>query len=105
QPISQSSRRRFLASVGITTTALWLTSRRLFAAEESPVTIMRAAAATAKITVTKLRVNLSVLEGSGGNIAVLKGRAGDVLADAGITGSRRGMTEALGGVSWEPVKH
>ena len=33
---------------------------------ESPVVIIRNAAATAKINVTKLRGNVSVLEGSGG---------------------------------------
>ena len=38
---------------------------------ENPVVIIRNAAATAKINVTKLRGNVSVLEGSGGNITVL----------------------------------
>ena len=40
---------------------------------ESPVITIRNAAATAKINVTKLRGNISVLEGSGGNIALLTG--------------------------------
>ena len=65
---------------------------------ESPVVIIRNAAATAEINVTKLRSNVSVLEGSGGNIVVLTGRDGKVLVDAGITASRSQITEAL--VEW-----
>ena len=72
---------------------------------ESPVVIIRNAAATAKINVTKLRGNVSVLEGSGGNIVVLTGRDGKVLVDAGITASRSQITEALATLSNDPVKH
>jgi glyoxylase-like metal-dependent hydrolase (beta-lactamase superfamily II) len=72
---------------------------------ESPVVIIRNAAATAKINVTKLRSNVSVLEGSGGNIVVLTGRDGKVLVDAGITASRSQITEALATLSNDPVKH
>ena len=72
---------------------------------ESPVVIIRNAAATAKINVTKLRSNVSVLEGSGGNIVVLTGRDGKVLVDAGITASRPQITEALATLSDDPVKH
>src|SRR4026208_661744 len=78
---------------------------RLFAADESPVIVIRNAAATATINVTKLRGNVSVLEGSGGNIAVLTGRDGKLLVDAGITASRPRITEALGSLSSDPVKH
>jgi glyoxylase-like metal-dependent hydrolase (beta-lactamase superfamily II) len=73
--------------------------------DESPVVIIRNAAATAKINVTKLRSNVSVLEGSGGNIVVLTGRDGKVLVDAGITASRSQITEALATLSDDPVKH
>jgi glyoxylase-like metal-dependent hydrolase (beta-lactamase superfamily II) len=79
--------------------------RRLFADAESPVTTIRNAAATAQINVQKLRGNISVLEGSGGNIAVLTGRDGKLLVDAGITASRPRITEALGSLSSDPVKH
>jgi len=105
RPISHSSRRRFLASASVTATAIWLTPRSLFAEDQSPVIIIRNAAATAKITVTKLRGNLNVLDGSGGNIAVLSGRDGKLLIDAGITASRARITEALASISPEPVKH
>jgi glyoxylase-like metal-dependent hydrolase (beta-lactamase superfamily II) len=73
--------------------------------DESPVNIIRNAAATAKIKVTTLRGNVSVLEGSGGNIVALTGRDGKVLVDAGITGSRPQITEALANLSDDPIKH
>src|SRR5215469_4387013 len=98
------SRRRFLASTALATAGHFL-PRRLFAAEESPVTVIRTAAATAKITIQKLRGNVSMLEGSGGNIAVLTGSDGKLLVDAGITASRPAITDALAKISSDPVKH
>jgi beta-lactamase superfamily II metal-dependent hydrolase len=99
------SRRRFLATASLTTGALYLHPRFLFAAEESPVTIIRREAATAKIQVQNLRGNVSVLIGSGGNIAVLTGRDGKVLIDAGIPASRPQLTEALKSLGDDPIKH
>jgi glyoxylase-like metal-dependent hydrolase (beta-lactamase superfamily II) len=75
------------------------------AAVESPVITIRNAAATAKINVQKLRGNVSVLEGSGGNITVLTGRNSKLLVDAGITASRPQITDALASLSDDPVKH
>src|SRR5262245_45021038 len=98
------SRRQFLALTALATAGCFL-PRRLFAAAESPVTIIRSAAATAKITIQRLRGNISVLEGSGGNIAVLTGRDGKLLVDAGITASRPALSEALGNLSSDPVRH
>src|SRR5678815_5456236 len=72
---------------------------------ESPVIVIRRAAATAEINVQKLRGNVSVLEGSGGNIAVLAGRDGKLLVDAGIPGTRARITDALDTLSGDPVKH
>ena len=99
------SRRHFLASTAMATAAVWLMPRRIFADGESPVIVIRNAAATAKINVTKLRGNVSVLEGSGGNIAVLTGCDGKLLVDAGITASRPRINEALTGIGSDPVKH
>jgi glyoxylase-like metal-dependent hydrolase (beta-lactamase superfamily II) len=99
------SRRHFLISTSLLT-AGYLLPRRLFASpEESPVIKMRAAAVTAKITSQKLRGSVSMLEGSGGNIAVLTGPDGKLLVDAGITASRPAITEALAPLSSDPVKH
>jgi glyoxylase-like metal-dependent hydrolase (beta-lactamase superfamily II) len=101
----QISRRRFLALTAFVASSAFFTTRRLFADGESPVIVIRGAAATAKITVTRLRGNVSVLEGSGGNIAVLTGKDGKLLVDAGITASRPRISEALAGISSDPVKH
>jgi glyoxylase-like metal-dependent hydrolase (beta-lactamase superfamily II) len=99
------SRRRFLATAGLTTGAFCLHPRFLFAEEGSPVTIIRREAATAKIQVQNLRGNVSVLIGSGGNIGVLTGRDGKVLVDAGIPASRPQLTEALNSLGGDPIKH
>lgn len=45
-----------------------------------------------------------MLEGAGGNIAVLAGRDGVLLVDAGITASRPAITDALARISADPVK-
>src|SRR6266481_2877436 len=99
------SRRHFLmrAAMGMATT--FFLQRRAFADGESPVAVIRNAAATARITIQKLRGNVSVLIGSGGSIAVLTGRDGKVLVDAGITASRPGLSEALASLGPEPIKH
>jgi glyoxylase-like metal-dependent hydrolase (beta-lactamase superfamily II) len=64
----------------------------------------RAAAAKAKITVTPLRRNVSVLIGSGGNIAVLTAKEGKLLVDAGISTSRPQITEALASLNSDPIR-
>ena len=102
---SEISRRHFLGSALLAGAVICFMPRRLFGVDGSPVTIIRDAAATAKINVTKLRGNVSMLEGSGGNIAVLTGRDGKLLVDAGITASRPRITEALASLSNDPVKH
>jgi len=99
------SRRHFLGSALLAGAGICFMPRRLFGVDGSPVTIIRDAAATAKINVTKLRGNVSMLEGSGGNIAALTGRDGKLLVDAGITASRPRITEALASLSNDPVKH
>lgn len=99
------SRRSFLGSAALAAAGAWLAPRSLLAQGESPVTIIRRAAATAKINVQKYRGNIVVLEGSGGNIAVLPGPDGKLLVDAGITASRPAIAEALQGISPDPVRH
>ncbi len=103
------SRRTFcLCCVASTTFAAgggWLTPREVFAQARGIVDTIKDAAATAPITVHRLRRNIAVLEGSGGNIAVLSGRDGKVLIDAGIAVSRPRLVEALASVSDAPVKH
>lgn len=101
---SHFTRRRFLATTGLTAAALCLRPARIFAADESPVITIRKAAASAKITVHKLRDNISMLEGSGGNITVLTGSDGKLLVDAGIPASRAALTKAIGGLGEQPIK-
>lgn len=102
------SRRGFcLCCIGATTFAAsgeWLTPRAVFAQSRNIVDSIRAAAAAASITVHRLRDNVSVLEGSGGNMAVLTGPDGKILIDAGITASRPRIVEALAGLSDDPVR-
>ena len=69
------------------------------------VDLIRDGAATATIKVHKLRDNVSILEGSGGNIAVLTGADGKVFIDAGITGTRPRILEAANGLSRDPITH
>jgi len=70
---------------------------------ESPVITIRNAAVTAKVNIHKLRANISVLEGSGGNITVLTGRDGKLLVDAGIW--RPKVEDALASLGDAPVRH
>lgn len=110
-PANLLSRRRFLGAAAAVTGA-WLAPRALFAqdgeaktaAEPIMVTQARIDAATAKITTQKLRGNISVLIGSGGNIAVLPGREGKLLVDAGISTSRPQITQALAAISPDPIE-
>ena len=73
-------------------------------AEESGIvpTMIRAAA-LAKIEVHPLRRNISVLEGSGGNIVVLTGKDGKLLIDAGFTVSKPRVAPALDSLSTDPI--
>jgi glyoxylase-like metal-dependent hydrolase (beta-lactamase superfamily II) len=103
------SRRGFcLCCVGATTfTAMggWLSPRQSFARAQGIVAMIRGEAAKAPINVHTLRGSVAVLEGSGGNIAVLTGPEGKLLVDAGITASRPRIMEALGALGSQPVKH
>ena len=94
------SRRRFLTAAG----ALLLAGRRLNA-DDGIVPTMVNAAAKAKIISHPLRRNITVLEGSGGNIAVLTGRDGKLLVDAGFAVSRPAVSSALSAIGTDPVKH
>jgi glyoxylase-like metal-dependent hydrolase (beta-lactamase superfamily II) len=94
-----------LASATVAATGGWLSPREVFARARTIVDLMRAEAANAAISVHKLRGDVVVLEGSGGNIAVLAGRKGKVLVDAGITASRPRIAEALAGLGGTPVTH
>jgi glyoxylase-like metal-dependent hydrolase (beta-lactamase superfamily II) len=83
----------------------WLTPREAFAEARGLVSLIKDSAATSPIVTHKLRNNVSVLEGSGGNVAVLTGPDGKVLIDAGIGVSRPQITKALAALGPEPITH
>src|ERR1700675_4882057 len=83
----------------------WLTPREAFAEARGLVSLIKDSAAVSPIVTHRLRNNISVLEGSGGNIAVLTGPDGKVLIDAGITVSRPQITKALDALGAEPITH
>ncbi|BAV50860.1 cyclase [Mesorhizobium sp. 113-1-2] len=83
----------------------WLLPRQAYAEARGLVSLIKDSAATSPITVHTLRNNVSVLEGSGGNVAVLTGRDGKVLVDAGISVSRPQIIKTLEAISADPVTH
>lgn len=99
------NRRSFIGATSLLTAGLFLMPREIFARQESPVTTIVNASRTAKINVTKLRGNISMVEGSGGNIAVLNGPKGKLLIDAGIGVSKPNVLPALNSISRTPIKY
>jgi len=103
---NQFNRRRFLMTAGILTAGALAFRKDLFGQVkgDGPVQQINKAAAIAKINVTKLRGNISMVEGSGGNIAVLNGPDGKLLVDAGIDVSKAHLIPALRSISDKPIK-
>ncbi len=103
------SRRGFcLCCVGAgayTATGGWLSRREAVAEARGIVSLIKDSAAVSPIVTHKLRSNISVLEGSGGNVAVLTGPDGKVLIDAGIGVSRPQITKALADLGGEPITY
>jgi glyoxylase-like metal-dependent hydrolase (beta-lactamase superfamily II) len=104
QPIVQLRRRLFVA-FNILAFVAGLAPVQVFAQATSPVTKINDEAAKADITVQRLRANISVLMGSGGNIVVLTGPDGKLLVDAGIAVSRDKIQAALDRLSQSPLKY
>src|SRR3954452_5098959 len=107
-PSMALSRRRFCfccIAGAVSATQGWLTPREAFAEARGLVSLIKDSAASSPIVTHKLRNNISALEGSGGNIAVLTGSDGKVLIDAGIGVSRVQITKALDDLCRDPVTH
>ena len=92
-------------ATGFVATRGWLSPSRAYAEARNVVDLIRDDAAKAPIKLHKLRRDVSILEGSGGNIAVLTGADGKVFIDAGITASRPRILEAANSLSRYPIRH
>jgi glyoxylase-like metal-dependent hydrolase (beta-lactamase superfamily II) len=99
------SRRRFVATAALSTAAATLAPHKLFAQYGSNLRTLRTEAASNKITAKPLRKNITVLMGSGGNIAVVTGKDGKLLIDAGFAVSKPAISDALAGINSDPIKH
>ncbi len=103
------SRRNFclccIGGAAAAATGGWLTPREAYAEARGLVSLIKDSAATSPIVTHRLRNNISVFEGSGGNIAVLTGPDGKVLIDAGIGVSRPQLTKALADLGNQPIAH
>lgn len=105
--VQHYSRRGFciccIVAAGAMTAGGWLSPSQAFAEANNIVDLIRDSAARAPIKTHKLRGDVSVLEGSGGNIGVLTGKEGKILVDAGITASRPKLLESLKALGGGPV--
>ncbi|EHJ95057.1 MBL fold metallo-hydrolase [Agrobacterium tumefaciens] len=103
------SRRGFclccIGAAGFAATGGWLSPREAYAEARGLVSLIKDSAAKSAISTHKLRNGITILEGSGGNIAVLGGKDGLVLVDAGISVSQKQVTKALSDISPDPVSH
>jgi len=103
------SRRGFCTCCAVATgfiaTGGWKGPSRAYAEARNLVDLNRDQAAKTPIMVHKLRGGVSILEGSGGNVAVLTGVDGKAFIDAGITISRKRILEAANGLSRDPITH
>jgi glyoxylase-like metal-dependent hydrolase (beta-lactamase superfamily II) len=98
------SRRQFLTMAGVGIAAASLAPGLLFGQSNAAIVpAMLDEAAKAKIDTQPIRRGISVLSGSGGNIAVLTGKNGKLLIDSGFRVSKPRLIEALGRVSSDPI--
>src|ERR1700759_1050954 len=103
-----SRRRLCLCCVGAGASAAaggWRTPRETFAEARGLVSLIKDSAAVSPIVMHKLRNNITVLEGSGGTVAVLSGPDGKVLIAAGIAVSRPQMMRSLTELGADPITH
>ena len=103
------SRRGFclccIGAAGFAATGGWLSPREAYAEARGLVSLIKDSAAMSAITTHKLRNGITILEGSGGNIAVLGGKDGLIMVDAGISVSQKQMAKVLSDISPDPVSH
>jgi glyoxylase-like metal-dependent hydrolase (beta-lactamase superfamily II) len=98
------SRRSFIASASILSAGFFISAKSFFE-DPSPVNVIINEAEKSPVILQKLRNNISMLEGSGGNMAVFTGKEGKLMIDAGIDVSKEKIKKVLTGISQEPVKY
>lgn len=97
---------RFLLSLmALAISAAWPAAVRVCAQAMSPVIKINEEAARADINVERLRGDVSVLSGSGGNVVVFSSPAGKLLVDAGIGVSRPKIEAALAALGPAPPRY
>jgi len=94
-----------VVAAGLGTDRAWLQPAEAFAEARGIVDTIRDAAATTPLQVHKLRGDVTVIEGSGGNMAVLTGEDGKLFVDAGISATRSRILETVHNLSRDPIKH
>jgi glyoxylase-like metal-dependent hydrolase (beta-lactamase superfamily II) len=100
-----TTRRQFVKILELAAGTGLFSRSSLFASKTGIVPTMVNAAAKAKITTQPVRRGISVVQGSGGNIAVLTGKDGKLIVDAGFAVSRPGIANTLEAISSDPIKH
>jgi hypothetical protein len=94
----------FIRLIAAIAAGIMLAPKRLFA-QTSPVVSIKNAAAKDPVVVSALRGNVHLREGSGGTIAVFTGPGGKLMVNAGIAVSQKKITDALVGISNNPVTY
>jgi glyoxylase-like metal-dependent hydrolase (beta-lactamase superfamily II) len=103
-----ASRRDFLKTTAAASAGIALFGLEYSAsAQKAAMTVaqMRAAGATAKITVSPLRGGVHVLMGAGGNILATSGSDGKLAIDSGYATCQTQLEKALATISAEPLRH
>jgi glyoxylase-like metal-dependent hydrolase (beta-lactamase superfamily II) len=75
------------------------------AAQQTPYAVINAAAESSQIAVQPLRGGVSMLQGSGGNMAVFAGPEGMMLIDDGISVSETKIEAALRRIAPVPIRY
>lgn len=97
--------RLLLSLIALAVSAAWPSPVGVLAQATSPVVKINEEAARAEINVERLRGDISVLSGSGGNIVVFSGTEGKLLVDAGIGVSRPKIEAALAALGPVPPRY
>lgn len=101
--------RKFHAAVLMGGTAFFYSAMTATNAQETlpltPYAKINAATAVSKVTNEKIRDNISMIDGAGGNVVALTGKDGVLLVDTGIAVARERVAKAMGGFETKPLRY